>query len=262
MLVELGEVEAIFRYPVKSMSGERLVSAQMGWHGLDGDRRFALRRVSDQGDFPWLTATQLPDLVLFAPQSTGEKPPAHVREPGGKDMAIFGAELAGEIARRYGAPVEMIHYRNGIFDDAAISVIASGTIREIGRLAGRTLDVRRFRPNIVVNCAQPDAFQEDAWVGGSLLFGDASDAPSITVTMRDLRCAMVNLDPDTAKPAPEVMKAIVRANANYAGIYGAVTRTGCVSVGQKVWLRAADKASRASAAGAPQSITGVSPSIE
>jgi hypothetical protein len=50
---------------------------------------------------------------------------------------------------------------------------------------------------------------------------------------------MVNLDPDTASVAPEVMKAVVRANENCAGIYGVVTRTGRVEVGQKVMLREA-----------------------
>ena len=61
----------------------------------------------------------------------------------------------------------------------------------------------------------------------------------ITVTMRDLRCSMVNLDPDSASPSPEVMKAIVRVNQNHAGIYGAVTRIGRLAVGQTVLLRAA-----------------------
>jgi hypothetical protein len=49
----------------------------------------------------------------------------------------------------------------------------------------------------------------------------------------------VNLDPDSAKPAPEVMKAIVRLNQNHAGIYGAVTRTGRLTVGQSIFLHAA-----------------------
>jgi len=75
-------------------------------------------------------------------------------------------------------------------------------------------------------------------VGGVLSFGEGDDAPTIAVTMRDLRCAMLNLDPDTAKPAPEVMKAVVRANQNNAGIYGAVTRVGRLAVGQPVILRA------------------------
>ncbi len=59
--------------------------------------------------------------------------------------------------------------------------------------------------------------------------------------MRDLRCAMVNFDPDTAGPAPEMMKAIVRANQNHAGIYGAVTRIGRLAVGQAVLLRTATR---------------------
>src|SRR4029077_286339 len=65
MLTEIGYVEAIFRYPVKSMGGERLEAANLGWHGLDGDRRLAFRRIDDRGGFPWLTASKLPDLLLF-----------------------------------------------------------------------------------------------------------------------------------------------------------------------------------------------------
>src|SRR5439155_17758388 len=63
--------------------------------------------------------------------------------------------------------------------------------------------------------------------------------PAIAVTMRDLRCSMVNLDPDSASPAPEVLKAVVRANQNNAGIYGTVTRIGRLAVGQTILLRAA-----------------------
>ena len=67
-LVEIGHIEALFRYPVKSMAGEQLETANLGWQGLDGDRRLAFRRMNDHSGFPWLTAGKLPDLVLFAPQ--------------------------------------------------------------------------------------------------------------------------------------------------------------------------------------------------
>ena len=77
------------------------------------------------------------------------------------------------------------------------------------------------------------------WVGGVLTFGDGPDAPAVAVTMRDVRCSMVNLDPDSASPAQEVLKAVVRANQNNAGIYGAVTRIGRLAVGQTILLRAA-----------------------
>ena len=109
---------------------------------------------------------------------------------------------------------------------------------EIARLAGVSADVRRFRPNIVVRLQRPVAFQEDEWLGGVLLFGEEDDAPAITVTQRDVRCSMLNLDPETARPAPEMLKAVVRVNQNHAGIYAAVTRTGILAVGQTVFLRA------------------------
>jgi len=98
--------------------------------------------------------------------------------------------------------------------------------------------VRRFRPNIVVRLLRSVPFQEDQWLGDVLSFGDGDDAPAITVTMRDLCCSMVNLDPDSARPTPEVMKEVVRANQNNAGIYGAVTRVGRLAVGQTIRLRA------------------------
>jgi uncharacterized protein YcbX len=256
MLMEIGHVEAIFRYPVKSMGGEQLEVANLGWHGLDGDRRLAFRRINDdnRSGFPWLTASQLPDLLLFAPHrregaalenengdrrggdQTDLRLPTHVRTPDGEDMPVFGEDLAKEVGRRYGAPVQMMQLKHGIFDEASISVIASDTVLEIARLAGRSLDVRRFRPNVVIRLLRPVPFQEDEWLGRVLSFGEGDDAPAITVTMRDERCSMVNLDPDSASPAPEVLKAVVRRNQNNAGIYGAVTRIGRLAVGQTILL--------------------------
>jgi uncharacterized protein YcbX len=249
MRIEIGQVEAIFRYSVKSMAGERLAAANLGWHGLDGDRRLAFRRMrmEDCNGIPWLTASKLPELVLYVPQrheggAAGDLP-THIRTPDGEHLPVFGAELAEKIGRRYGAPVEMMQLRHGIFDDASISAIASDTVREIARLSGQSPDVRRFRPNILVRLLRPAAFQEDQWLGGVLTFGEGDDAPAIAVTMRDERCSMVNLDPETATPAPEVLKAIVRANQNCAGIYGTVTRTGRLAVGQAVFLGAANHSS-------------------
>jgi len=133
----------------------------------------------------------------------------------------------------------MMHWRQGIFDEASISVIASDTVREITRLAGHDPDVRRFRPNILVRLLRPAPFQEDEWVGGVLSFGDGDDAPAVAATMRDIRCSMVNLDPDSAGSAPEMLRTVVREHENTAGIYGTVTRTGRLAIGQTVFLDAA-----------------------
>ena len=237
--IEVGRIEAIFRYPVKSMRGEPLESGALGFHGLEGDRRLGLRRLDDRGGFPWLTAVRLPDLLRFTPlrRGDGESLPAHVRTPEGEELPLFGDALAAEIRRRCGSPVEMTFLRQGIFDEASVSVITSGTVQEICRLAERRTDVRRFRPNLLVSAPGLVPFGEDAWVGGVLRLGDTDDAPEVAVTLRDERCAMVNHDPDGGGPAPEMLKAVVRANGNHAGVYGTVTRAGRVSPGAPVLLR-------------------------
>lgn len=244
MSIEIGQVEAIFRYPVKSMAGEQLDAADLGWHGIDGDRRLALRRMNARNSFPWLNASKLADLLLFTPISRDDGAhdgiPSHVLTPEGRELEVFGDELAAEIERLHGAPVQMMHLRAGIFDEACISVIASDTIAEIGKLAGKDADVRRFRPNIVVRLLRPEAFEEDKWVGGVLVFGDPAEGPRVSVTMRDARCSMVNLDPDSASAAPEILKSIVRRNENNAGIYATVIRTGRLETGQTIRLVAPD----------------------
>jgi uncharacterized protein YcbX len=239
----IGHVEALFRYPVKSMAGERLDAAELGWHGLEGDRRLALRRLDERGGFPWLSASRLPDLLRFSPHGGNEGGlPTYVRTPEGESLPVLGEELAADVSRRLGSPVHMMQLKHGMFDEASMSVIASGTVHGIGQLAGFDLDVRRFRPNVLVRLHEQGPFLEDAWVGGTLRFGEAEDVPAIGVTLRDIRCAMVNLDPDTARAAPEVLKAVVRVHDNTAGVYGTVTRIGRLAVGQAVYFLAAERA--------------------
>lgn len=243
MPIKIGEVEKLFRYPVKSMMGETLDLANLGWHGIDGDRRLAIRKTGDSGGFPWLTASRLPELILFAPQWQGPAAngdlPTHIRTPEGQELPVFGKELATEVGQRHGSPVEIMHLSSGIFDEASVSVIASATVGEIARLADQPPDVRRFRPNILIASERSVPFEEDEWVGGVLSFGETGEGPAIAVTNHDKRCSMVNLDPDSARPNPEVLKAIVRLNNNKAGIYGAVIRRGQVAVGQPVFFEAA-----------------------
>ncbi|MCM2315650.1 MAG: MOSC domain-containing protein [Thermoanaerobaculia bacterium] len=243
MLVRIGEIEALFRYPVKSMRGEPVEDAGLGWHGLDGDRRLAFRRADDRGGFPWLTATRLPELLLFSPRWHGSAVagdlPTHVRGPEGEEWPLFSQELAAEVGRRHGSPVEMVHLNRGIFDEASISVITSSTVGEIGRLATQHPDVRRFRPNILVASSRGVPFEEDDWVGGVLSFGTGDEAAAICVTNRDERCSMVNFDPESARPNAEVLKAIVRERDNRAGVYGTVIRRGRVAAGQPVFFEPA-----------------------
>jgi uncharacterized protein YcbX len=240
--MELARISAIFRYPVKSMAGESLDVARLGWHGIEGDRRLAFRRLTDKSAFPWLSASKLPHLLLYKPcglaGNSAEPLPTHIRAPDGKEYELRSDELRKEISTRYGSALELMNLKHGIFDEACISVITRGTVHGIERESGRAVDLRRFRPNIVLETATPEPFAEDSWVGRTLLFGEANTGAAVRVTMKDERCVMVNFDPDTAERDSEVMKTVVRLNGNYAGVYATVASAGELRVGQAVTVEA------------------------
>lgn len=237
---ELGRVQELVRYPVKSMAGIPLESAFLGWQGLAGDRRFAFRRVGNDSGFPWLTASKVAELLLYRPEglddSTGEPLPTHVRTPDGRLEELRSPRLEREISERFGSGVELMALRSGIFDAAPVSVITRATVAGIGAGAGASLDCRRFRANIVLDTGDSGSFVEDGWVGATLLFGDSEPRPAVRITERDVRCRMINLDPDTAAQDARVLKAVARLNGNNAGVYGTVARTGAIRVGDAVSL--------------------------
>ena len=249
MTKAVGRVIELVRYPIKSMAGVPTESAFLGWHGLDGDRRFAFRRVGDQSGFPWLSAGRLGELILYQPHGLDEHSreplPTHVRTPSGEQHDLWSAELQREVAEQFGSEVELMHMKHGIFDDSAISVITSTTIAKISEASGVPVDTRRFRANVVIEC-QGDAFFEDQWIGGTLMFGNQEPAPAVRVTVRDVRCSMINLDPNTAERDPRMLKTVVRLNDNNAGVYGTVVQTGTIRVGDPVRLELGGVASKLS----------------
>src|SRR5262245_29470298 len=142
MPIEIGKVdaEALFQYPVKSMGGERLEEARWAGTGLEGDRRLAFRRTNHRGGFPCLTASKLPELLLFVPQRREDAAPGdlptHVCTPDGAEMPILAENLATEVGRRYGVSGNhlwrrwrqrqgrgLMQLKHGTFDEASISVI-------------------------------------------------------------------------------------------------------------------------------------------
>lgn len=241
MDVEIGHIHSLYRYPVKSMAGEQLAAADLGWYGLEGDRRFAFRRLADQSGFPWLTASKLPALVLYKPvredPSIKDVLSTHVCTPEGQILPLGSDALRDDIAQRYGGEVQLMRLNQGIFDMATVSLLSLVTSQKITDEAEKINDVRRFRPNIVIHTHDNEPFLEDQWVGRMIIFGDEENSPSVSVTLRDERCMMVNLHPETAQTDAAVLKTVVRLNQNCAGVYATVTRLGALEVGQKVYLR-------------------------
>jgi uncharacterized protein YcbX len=234
---EVGRIREIYRYPVKSMAGQRLDATHLGWHGLTGDRRLAFARRNIRGGMPWLTAGRLPALVTYTPLGVGcDELPSRVRTPAGEELDLRGEPMREELARLHGQPVDLLEINNGIFDEAPVSLITTTSLDSVFAAAGAPSDVRRFRPNFLIEGPEGQPFPEDAWVGRTVRFGEEESAPAVSIWMRDVRCAMINLDPVTGAQDPRMLKAAVRANENCAGVYATVTRTGRVAVGARVFV--------------------------
>lgn len=235
---KVGRVAELYRYPVKSMGGESLEAAEVGWNGIEGDRRLGFLRRGVAGGRPWLTAGKLGSLVAYRPlRREGEATtalPQLVRLPDGRVAELRSEELREEISSLAGTPVDLVELVNGIFDDAPLSLIVRQTVAAITEGAGVNADVRRFRPNVLIDADDAAAYGEDAWIGRTMQIGD--DGPRLQIAMRDVRCAMINLDPDTGASDPRLLKEAVRQNGNNAGVYAMVVRTGTVRVGDTISL--------------------------
>jgi uncharacterized protein len=236
----VGTVAALYRYPVKSMAGERLDRAPLTWNGIDGDRGYVFTKQGNLSRFPWLTARDLPGLLRYGAylvdRENTRKSPVLVRTPDGDELAVESDELRERLERQYDAPLHLMHLGRGAADASPVSVVGLGSVRALGERIGKDLDDRRFRQNIVFEPAGGEAFVEDGWVGRRLTFGDQEDAPQVRLVRRDPRCMMVNLDPDEAVQDPAILREIVESRENCFGLYASVEAIGPLAVGAPIYL--------------------------
>lgn len=235
--VAVARVTGLWRFPVKSLAGEALESTEVGWHGVLGDRRWALVRGEVRGSgFPWLTLRQRSDLARYHPSfvepDQPDKSPVVVRTPSGATLDILDPALAAE----FGQQVSAIKHNCGVFDVMPLSVLTTGSVAGLSETLGRVVEPERFRPNIILSTADGLAFPEDTWVGRTLTIGTLK----IRIDQRDARCAVVNLAPDGGRRDPAVLRAIAQSRQGCLGVYGSVVRPGRVQVGDTAWLEAGD----------------------
>ncbi len=99
-----GKVHSLWRYPVKSMRGEELETAFLGFAGVDGDRVLAFTSSGGPEGFPWLTGRERPSMLLYSPRfrhPAAAEGPANLHEA--EDRAGGNATLCGSgRARRRG----------------------------------------------------------------------------------------------------------------------------------------------------------------
>lgn len=235
----VGVVRAIYRYPVKSMRGESLNESSVAWQGLPGDRGYAFVQSDNHSTFPYLTAREMPSLLLYTPTFTDASRPYYspvtVRTPEGTEYPIGSDELHASVAQRYSRPFYLLRLgRRATHDAAPLSLITTSTITSLGHTLDMTFDPLRFRPTILVETPDGEPYPENYWVGQTLVFGE--DEMRIVVSEPDIRCKMITLDPQTGAAEPRVLEEVVRSRNGQLGVYGLPQRLGTLHVGQTVHL--------------------------
>ncbi|MBA3711290.1 MAG: MOSC domain-containing protein [Pyrinomonadaceae bacterium] len=258
----IGTVESLWRYPVKSMSGEAMTEAFMGFSGFYGDRCFAFKNSAARKGFPYLTAREQQQMLRYRPQfrdaERASKPPNLIEAasigpgitpangdpndlildivtPSGAVVAVDDPaliEMLGEGLRGENH-LTLVRSDRALTDCRPVSLISLQTVRQVEAELGIPIDKRRFRANVYLNLASDYGFGEDELVGRKLRIGSSA---VIMVLERDPRCKMISLDPDTGEHNPEVLRKVAQAHAAYAGVYCAVLIEGILTKSDSIEL--------------------------
>jgi len=156
-----------------------------------------------------------------------------VATPRGENWAVGSDELLKMLEARSGRSLFLLHDYRGSYDVASVSLISQQTVARIAQESGTKEDSWRFRPNMLVDLTEAEAFDELKWVGRTLRIGDTA---KIAITEVDQRCVMISLDPATGASSPEILKCVVQKHGQCAGIYATVVAPGEVRTGDPILL--------------------------
>lgn len=206
-------VKEIWRYPVKSMAGERLESAELTESGIVGDRIIQVRKA----DGGIMTARTRPALLRHRATIGPRNQVLVDGRPWNSAEVAHAVEAAAGIGRR------LVHSDAADrFDILPLLVTTDGMLAAAGQ------DTRRFRPNLVIEGVP--GLSERHWEGGRLRIGE------VVIGMEDLRarCVMTTFDPDSGKQDLGVLRRIREEFSGVLGLNSYVIAPGRISIGDAV----------------------------
>jgi len=268
----VGSIVSLWRYPVKSMMGEELNASEVAKTGLLGDRAYAVVDSSDAKVASAKNPRKWPQLFDFraaladAPRTAVKMPSVRIILPDGtivtsaqpdinqtlsnalKRQVKLESALAEQptaTAEEYWPDIEGLDHRDTVtefglpegtfFDCAVVHLLTTATLDRLRALYpdGR-FEVRRFRPNIVVETANGEKdFVENAWIGRTLAIGDDV---RLSITGPCPRCVMTTLSQADLPKDNGILRTAAQHNRANVGVYASVLQGGNVRRGDSLGL--------------------------
>jgi uncharacterized protein len=261
------KVASIWRYPVKSMMGEELNACEITEKGLLGDRAYGVidnetgKLANAKNPHKWPNMFQYRATFIDSPQKDAAIPPVRITFPNGRSIISTKEEKNKWLSNSFNRNVHLstpssidVQFEGYIpeeieeldnkgsiftrtspkdtfFDIDMVHIITTSTINYLRKLAPESrMEARRFRPNIIIEVPDMEAFIENDWVGKTLTIGSVQ----LKISQETKRCVMTTLAQGDLPKDPNVLRSIVRNNAGSFGVYASVVKPGRVSIGDRI----------------------------
>lgn len=226
--MEFGKVESLWRYPVKSLTGERLSDFDIDTRGVSGDRAYAIS--NSDGKFgsgkDARRFRRIDGLSSLSAKTTGSG--VAIKFADGIVLTNQDQSIHAKLSKALGESVtltkeaELPH-----FDDGAVHLLTTGALSLLHKLLPISgIDSRRFRPNIVLDSKCPD---QDL-VGKTIRIG----ASILEITHKTERCRMITIAQQDLESRPEILRVVSKNFGLDFGVYARVLSTGSVSIRDSV----------------------------
>jgi len=244
----IGVVSGLWRYPVRSLRGERLDSLEVSLDGVVGDRAYGIADPeigemvsSSQGKRRWRGLVQLSARFDGVPREDGPTPAVVIETADGRVVRSDDPDIDARLGEIVGRPVKL----------STKEAVAEGRMKEpygyesihlltTASLAAFTKHYpasrfapERFRPNILLDTGTLEGFVENQWIGRVLAIGE-----NLRLIVKDhcIRCVMTTLAQGDLPQDPAILQVVNETNRTHAGIYAEVTRPGEIGLGDPVVL--------------------------
>jgi uncharacterized protein YcbX len=267
--VSAAVVTALWRYPVKSMRGERCADVRVGESGIAGDRRYALVDVATGKVASAKNPRLWPSLLAFGarylepPGTNGKASRVEIAMPDGSLRPGDDPQLDAELTAALGRPVRLasvvpteptleeywpdlddLAHRDEVtqeampvgtfFDCASVHLLTTNTLTTLAaRYPSGNFSVDRFRPNVLLAADGGLEFAEDEWIGKTIQLG--ADV-LLRVTGPAPRCVMTTLGQGDLPADLGVLRTAAQHHSAHVGVYAEVVRGGDVTVGDSLLL--------------------------